>query len=163
MRVVLRTDLDQVGKRGDIVDVSDGYARNFLLPKGHAIKATSGVTAQAGSMRRARDLKDARDREAAELVARTLVPMVIRIPARAGSGERAKLFGSITTADVVEAVAEQARCDPRPPAAAPRRADQDARHPRDPRQASFRCGVPGDRRRGTAVGTPLPAGGRLLA
>ncbi len=109
MRVVLRTDLDQVGKRGDIVDVSDGYARNFLLPKGHAIKATSGVTAQAGSMRRARDLKDARDREAAELVARTLVPMVIRIPARAGSGERAKLFGSITTADVVEAVAEQAR------------------------------------------------------
>jgi large subunit ribosomal protein L9 len=109
MRVVLRTDLDQVGKRGDIVDVSDGYARNFLLPKGHAIKATSGVTAQAGSMRRARDLKDARDREAAELVARTLVPMVIRIPARAGSGERAKLFGSITTTDVVEAVAEQAR------------------------------------------------------
>lgn len=98
-----------MGKRGDIVDVSDGYARNFLLPKGHAIKATSGVTAQAGSMRRARDLKDARDREAAELVARTLVPMVIRIPARAGSGERAKLFGSITTADVVEAVAEQAR------------------------------------------------------
>lgn len=91
------------------MDVSDGYARNFLLPKGHAIKATSGVAAQAGAMRRARDLKDARDREAAELVARTLVPMVIRIPARAGSGDRAKLFGSITTADVVEAVAEQAR------------------------------------------------------
>jgi large subunit ribosomal protein L9 len=109
MRVVLRDDLDQVGKRGDIVDVSDGYARNFLLPKGHAIKATKGVTAQANAMRRARDLKDARDREAAELVARTLVPLVIRIPARAGSGERAKLFGSVTAADVVEAVAEQAR------------------------------------------------------
>jgi large subunit ribosomal protein L9 len=109
MRVVLRDDLDQVGKRGDIVDVSDGYARNFLLPKGHAIKATKGVTAQANAMRRARDLKDARDREAAELVARTLVPLVIRIPARAGSGERAKLFGSVTAADVVEAVAEQTR------------------------------------------------------
>jgi large subunit ribosomal protein L9 len=109
MRVVLRTDVGQVGKRGDIVDVSDGYARNFLLPKGHAIQATKGVTAQAGAMRRARDLKDARDREAAELVARTLVPKVIRITARAGPGERAKLFGSITSADVVEAVAEQAR------------------------------------------------------
>lgn len=109
MRVVLRSDLDKVGKRGDIVDVADGYARNFLLPKGHAIVATSGVTAQANAMRRARDLKDAKDREAAEVVARKLVPMVIRIPARAGSGSQAKLFGSITSADVVEAVQEQAK------------------------------------------------------
>jgi large subunit ribosomal protein L9 len=109
MRVVLRSDLDKVGKRGDIVDVSDGYARNFLLPKGHAIVATPGVQSQANAMRRARDLKDAKDREAAETVARTLVPMVIRIPARAGSGEQAKLFGSITTSDIAEAVAEQAK------------------------------------------------------
>jgi large subunit ribosomal protein L9 len=109
MKVVLRTDLDKVGKRGDIVDVADGYARNFLLPKGHAIVASSGVSAQANAMRRARDLKDAKDREAAELVARTLVPMVIRIPARAGSGDQAKLFGSITSSDIADAVAEQAR------------------------------------------------------
>lgn len=109
MRVVLRSDLDKVGKRGDIVDVADGYARNFLLPKGHAIVATTGVTAQANAMRKARDLKDAKDREAAETVARTLVPMVIRIPARAGSGDQAKLFGSITSSDIAEAVAEQAK------------------------------------------------------
>jgi large subunit ribosomal protein L9 len=109
MRVVLRQDLDKVGKRGDIVEVADGYGRNYLLPKGIAMKATPGVTAQANAMRRARDLKDAKDREAAELVARTLVPMVIRIPARAGSGNQAKLFGSITTADIAEAVAEQAK------------------------------------------------------
>jgi len=108
MRVVLRSDLDKVGKRGDIVEVADGYARNFLLPKGHAIAATPGVQAQADAMRRSRDLKDARDREAAELVARKLVPMVIRIPARAGTGSQAKLFGSITTSDIAEAVAEQA-------------------------------------------------------
>lgn len=107
MRVVLRTDLDHVGKRGDIVDVADGYARNFLLPKGHAIAATAGVTAQAGAMRRARDLKDAKDREDAEVVARTLVPMVIRIPARAGSG--GKLFGSVTSADIADAVSQQAK------------------------------------------------------
>jgi large subunit ribosomal protein L9 len=109
MRVVLRSDLDKVGKRGDIVDVADGFARNYLLPKGFAIKATTGVTAQANAMRRARDLRDAKDRESAEVVARKLVPMVIRIPARAGSGDQAKLFGSITASDIAEAVAEQAK------------------------------------------------------
>src|SRR5579859_6628635 len=109
MKVVLRTDLDKVGKRGDIVDVADGFARNFLLPKGHAIVASKGVTAQANAMRRARDLRDAKDRESAEVIARKLVPMVIRIPARAGSGDQAKLFGSITSADIAQAVADQAR------------------------------------------------------
>ena len=106
MRVVLRTDLDNLGKRGDIREVADGYARNYLLPKGHAIVATKGVEVQAEAMRRARDLRDARDREAAALVARTLVPQVIRIPARAGADGR--LFGSVTAADVVDAVSQQA-------------------------------------------------------
>lgn len=107
MRVVLRSDIEQVGKRGDIVDVADGFARNYLLPKGHAIAATNGVTAQANAMRRARDLKDAKDREAAELVARTIVPMVFKIPAKVGSGGR--LFGSVTAADIVDAVASQSK------------------------------------------------------
>jgi len=106
MKVVLRADLDNVGKKGDIIEVADGYARNFLLPKGHAIKASRGIEAQAGAMRRGRDLKDAKEREAGETVARKLVPMVIRVSARAG-GE-GKLFGSITSQDVVAAVAEQA-------------------------------------------------------
>ena len=107
MQVVLRTDLDHLGKRGDIVEVADGYARNFLLPKGHAILATKGVANQATAMRRARDLRDAKDRESAEAVARTLVPIVIRIPVRAGTGGR--LFGSVTAADVVDAVAAQTK------------------------------------------------------
>lgn len=106
MRVVLRTDVDGVGKKGDILDVADGFARNFLIPKGRAIKATPGVQAQADAMRRSRDLKDAKDRESAEVVARTLVPMVIRIPARAGA--EGKLFGSVTAADIIEAVGAQA-------------------------------------------------------
>jgi large subunit ribosomal protein L9 len=105
MRIVLRTDLANLGKRGDICDVSDGYARNYLLPKGHAIIASQGVEAQAGSMRRSRDLRDAKDREAAETVARKLVAAVIRIPARAGAEGR--LFGSVTAHDVAQAVAEQ--------------------------------------------------------
>ena len=105
MRVVLRADVDNVGKKGDILDVADGFARNFLIPKGHAIKATDGVVSQAAAMRRSRDIKDARDRAAAETVARTLVPAVIRITARSGSEGR--LFGSVTAADVVEAVRTQ--------------------------------------------------------
>jgi large subunit ribosomal protein L9 len=105
MRIVLRSDLPSVGKRGDIVEVADGYARNYLLPKGYAIVASPGVENQATAMRRSRDLRDARDRESAETIARRLVPAVIRISARAGS--EGKLFGSVTAADVTQAVAEQ--------------------------------------------------------
>ena len=105
MRVVLRADVENVGKKGDVLDVSDGYARNYLIPKGRAIRATAGVEAQAAAMRRSRDLKDARDRESAETVARSVVSTVVRIPARAGAEGR--LFGSVTTADVVAAVAAQ--------------------------------------------------------
>ena len=109
MKVVLRTDVPGVGKRGDITDVADGYARNYLVPGGQAIIATDGIEAQAASMRRSRDLKDAKDREGAEAIARKLVPMSIRIEARAGAEGR--LFGSVTTTDVVEAVEQQASID----------------------------------------------------
>ena len=105
MKVLMRSDLDGVGKKGDLIDVADGYARNFLVPKGFDIQATKGIEDQAASMRRSRDLKDATDRGAAEEVAKTLVPAVITISAKA-SGE-GKLFGSVTAADVVEAVEAQ--------------------------------------------------------
>ncbi len=105
MKVVLRNDLDQVGKKGDIVDVADGYARNYLVPKGLAFQATPGVEAQATAMRRGRDVRDASDRAAAEEVAKTLVPRVVTIAARAGA--EGKLFGSVTTTEIAEAVAAQ--------------------------------------------------------
>lgn len=105
MRVLLRADAGRLGKRGDIVEVADGFARNYLIPKGQAMAATPGVTAQAAAMRRSRDQKDARAREGAEAIARQLVPAVIRIATRAGSGGR--LFGSVTAADVTAAVADQ--------------------------------------------------------
>lgn len=105
MRIVLRADVDQVGKKGDIVDVADGYARNFLVPRALAFPATVGVEAQATAMRRGRDLRDANDRAAAEAVAKTLVPKVVTISARAGA--EGKLFGSITTSDVAAAVTAQ--------------------------------------------------------
>ncbi|MEY2478946.1 MAG: large subunit ribosomal protein [Actinomycetota bacterium] len=105
MRVVLRDDIDNVGKKGDILDVADGFARNYLIPKGKAIAATKGVQAQADAMRRSRDKKDQSDRESAEVVARTLVPTVIAITAKAGA--EGKLFGSVTSADLTEAVLAQ--------------------------------------------------------
>ncbi|MGH9070968.1 MAG: 50S ribosomal protein L9 [Acidimicrobiales bacterium] len=109
MRVVLRADVGGLGKRGDVVEVADGYARNYLIPGALAMSATPGIAAQAAAMRRSRDVKDTRAREGAEAVARQLVPAVIRVSARAGSG--GKLFGSVTAADVTEAVAAQTGID----------------------------------------------------
>jgi large subunit ribosomal protein L9 len=105
MKVILRSDLDRVGKRGDIIEVADGYGRNYLLPRGLAMKATDGAVDQAAKMRRARDLRDASDREASQTIASTLVPKVIQITAKAG--KEGRLFGSVTSADIVEAVAAQ--------------------------------------------------------
>jgi large subunit ribosomal protein L9 len=106
VKLVLRTDVAQVGKKGDIVDVSDGYGRNYLVPKGLAFLATAGVEEQATAMRRSRDVRDASDRAAAQEVATSLVPKVITITARAGA--EGKLFGSVTTMEIADAVAAQA-------------------------------------------------------
>ena len=105
MKVILRADVDTVGKKGDIVEVASGFGRNNLLPKGLAIKADAGAVQQAAAMRRSRDLKDAKDRGAAEEIAKRLVPTVINVKAKAGAEGR--LFGSVTSADIVEAVQSQ--------------------------------------------------------
>lgn len=109
MKVVLRSDIAQLGKKGDVLDVADGYARNYLVPRGLALKASEGSEAQAQAMRRSRDIKDAAERSAAEEIATRLVPKVIQLSARAG-GE-GKLFGSITAQDVVAAVQDQANIE----------------------------------------------------
>jgi large subunit ribosomal protein L9 len=105
VKIILRSDVADVGKKGDIVEVADGFARNYLVPKGFALKATNGNIQQAASMRRARDVLDAKDRGAAEEVAQKLVPRVITVKATAGA--EGKLFGSVTSADVATAVQEQ--------------------------------------------------------
>jgi large subunit ribosomal protein L9 len=105
VKVILRADVSNVGKKGDIVDVAAGFARNYLVPKGFALRASEGNVQQAGSMRRARDLRDAKDRGAAQEVARVLVPAIITV--RAKSGNEGRLFGSVTTTDVAAAVQEQ--------------------------------------------------------
>lgn len=105
MDLILRSDVDGVGKKGDLIEVADGYARNFLLPKGLAFKASKGAEAQAKVMRRSRDVKDAAARAAAEDVAKTLVPTTITLTAKAGPEGR--LFGSVTTLEIAEAIEAQ--------------------------------------------------------
>ncbi len=105
MRVLLRSDISGVGKKGDIVDVAKGFARNYLFPTGSALVATGGVEAQAAAMRKSRALRDAQDRESAQAVAEVLGAATVKITARAGAEGR--LFGSVTTNDVAEAVEAQ--------------------------------------------------------
>jgi large subunit ribosomal protein L9 len=104
MKIVLRADVEHVGEKGDIVDVADGYARNFLVPRGLALRATTGVQKQADAMRRSRDAHDRRARETAQAIADQLAPTV-RVEARAGEGGR--LFGSVTSSDIAAAVQAQ--------------------------------------------------------
>lgn len=105
MELILRTDVAGVGRRGDLVSVADGYARNYLLPKGWAFKATAGVHAQADAMRRKRELADAAARSAAEEVATTLVGRTVTVTAKTSSGER--LFGSVSPAEIAAAIRDQ--------------------------------------------------------
>ena len=105
MKIVLRSDVPNLGRKGDLVDVADGYARNYLVPRGLAIQASRGVSRQAESMRRARQVRDTKEREGAEATARQLEARRVEIPARAGEGGR--LFGSVTAVDVAEAVEAQ--------------------------------------------------------
>jgi len=102
VRVILRNDVDGLGRKGEMYDVADGYFRNFLSPKGLAMKATSGAEGQAEAMRRTASLRDAATRADAEEIATKLVPMVFTISAKAGDGGR--LFGSVSAADITGAV-----------------------------------------------------------
>lgn len=105
MKVILRQDVDGLGRKGDICEVADGHFRNLLHPKGLAMKATKGAEAQAEAMRRAASMRNAASRAEAEEVATKLVPTVITISAKAGEGGR--LFGSVGAAEIVEAVEAQ--------------------------------------------------------
>lgn len=105
MKVLLRSDVKGVGRRGDIVNVSSGHARNFLLPNDLAIVANDGTIAQADVMRKSRELQIATDRESARNLATSLAAKTITISAKAGNEGR--LFGSVSAAEIVKAVFDQ--------------------------------------------------------
>ena len=102
MNVILLKDVADLGGKGDIVEVSNGYARNYLLPKKMAMKATEGAIKQADKVRQMRIEAEARAKDEAEQLARNLVGSRVVIAAR--SGDEGKLFGSVGTHDIAEAV-----------------------------------------------------------
>ncbi|HEX2154253.1 MAG TPA: 50S ribosomal protein L9 [Acidimicrobiia bacterium] len=102
MKLILISDVEKVGKKGDVIDVSDGYARNFLLPRNKAIKATDGAIRSADELRRSREEADRQAKEQAERTATQLVGTRVVIAAQAG--DEGKLYGSVGLADVIEGI-----------------------------------------------------------
>ena len=104
MKVVLRKDIPNLGKAGQIKSVADGYARNYLIPKGLAAVATPGAVKQAELERKAEERREQKRQEEAEALAAKLAEQTLTFPARAGEGDR--LYGSITSADIAQAIQE---------------------------------------------------------
>ena len=149
MKIVLRDDVDNLGQKGDLVDVADGYARNFLVPRGLALQGDGRESQkQADAMRRNRDARERRDREAAQAIAAQFEGRTIAIKARAGGEGR--LFGSVTSADIADAVQKQTGVEIDRRKHRARRAAEGARR-RRPR----RCGcTPTSSRRSTSRSKP---------
>ena len=106
MKVLLRSDIAGVGRRGDIITVSGGHARNFLLPKGLAIEASDGAVVQAEVMRKSRDQRESAGRNEAQSLSTRLMQTTFTIAAKVG--KEGRLFGSVSPAEIAEAVLSQA-------------------------------------------------------
>lgn len=102
MKLILTAAVDHLGVAGDIVEVKDGFGRNFLLPRGFAISWSRGAEKQVEGIRRARDAREIRGIDHAGEVRTQLEALTISLPQRAG--ETGKLFGAVTPADMVDAV-----------------------------------------------------------
>ncbi|GII63317.1 50S ribosomal protein L9 [Sphaerisporangium krabiense] len=102
MKLILTTEVSGLGAPGDIVEVKDGYGRNYLIPRGFALRWTRGGEKQVQSIKKARDARDIRDLDTAKQVAGRLGSLRVTLKTR--SGESGRLFGSVTTADIADAV-----------------------------------------------------------
>jgi large subunit ribosomal protein L9 len=102
MEVILREHVDNLGRRGDVVKVADGYARNFLLPRNLALKVTEANKRQIDRERKLADLRDAEEKQQAEVLAQRLGQIEIEIARRVG--ENNALYGSVTSADIAHAL-----------------------------------------------------------
>ena len=103
MRLVLLRDVAALGKRGDLVDVADGYARNYLLPRKLAEEAGKGALAQRDAQQKARERRNLQELEEAKALAARLESAKLAVKAKAGGN--GKLFGAVTNADVAAAIA----------------------------------------------------------
>jgi len=102
MEVILRADVPELGRRGDIITVKAGYARNYLLPRKLAMEATPGNRKQVADMKAAGARREATEKTAAESLAAQLAEITVELSAKAGESDQ--LFGSITAMDIAEAL-----------------------------------------------------------
>ena len=102
MKLILTNEVPGLGLAGDIVEVADGYGRNYLVPRGSAIIWSKGAEKQVSQIKRSRDAREIRDLDHAREIKAELEKLSVTLPVRAGEGGR--LFGSVTAADVVDAV-----------------------------------------------------------
>ena len=105
MKVILQQDVRGQGKKGQLVEVSDGYARNFLLPRKLAVTATAENLNTMKQQEKARKAQEAAEKAQAEATAKQLEGLMVKIPAKAGEGGR--LFGAVTAKEISEALAAQ--------------------------------------------------------
>ncbi len=105
MKVILTQDVKAQGKKGDLINVSEGYARNFLLPKGLAVEASKQALNELEGKNAAKQFHKNMEEQKAKNIAERLKNITVSLTAKAGSGGR--LFGSITSKDIAEALAEQ--------------------------------------------------------
>lgn len=105
MEVILREHVDNLGRRGDIVKVAPGYARNFLLPRKLALAVTDANKRQIERERASAEAREGQERDAAQAMAARLEQVAIEIARRAGEGDA--LYGSVTSADIAESLAAQ--------------------------------------------------------
>jgi large subunit ribosomal protein L9 len=109
VRVILKAEVRGLGRTGDIKDVADGYARNFLLPKGLAIEATGGELKRLGQERQSEKTKKDRAHQDAEELAERLGEVTLMFKLKAG--EQGKTFGSVTAKEVAEALKKEAKAE----------------------------------------------------
>jgi large subunit ribosomal protein L9 len=106
MEVLLLKDVSELGQAGDVKRVADGYARNYLIPRGLAVTATPGAIKQAEKQRQAAAVRQAKEVSQAQALAQALDGLTVTFQARAGESDR--LYGSITNVNIAEALKEQA-------------------------------------------------------
>lgn len=105
MKVILKQDVATLGKRGATVEVSEGYARNFLMPRGLVVEASEGALKVLAMEKKVADNKAAKEEAEAKALGEKLGSVEVVVPAKMGEGGR--LFGSVTAKDIVEALAKQ--------------------------------------------------------
>lgn len=109
MKVILREDLKGKGEAGDVINVADGYARNYLIPRGIAVEATAGALKAINEHKDAILKKKDREGDDARALADRINGMEVSVSAKVG--ESGRLFGSVTAMDVAEAISKEARAD----------------------------------------------------